>query len=495
MWIDLPPYRLWESRSGKGSPVALIHGLSGSGKWWSRNIERLAGQHLVAAIDLVGFGRTQRFSILPKVIPRFTEATALVARWLESFGEPVHVIGHSMGGLLAIRVAAERPDLVRSLVLVGAAGMPFAARPVPHIRPLSHTPISFASLAALVIVPDVIRAGPTSIAVATGRIIRNDAREWMRRISAPTQLIWGAQDAFIPLAYGRAMLKEIPGASLHVIERGAHVPMWEAADEFNEVVERFIDGVERVTRSGSDAAMFTWGVSGSSDGVAWRQAGRRRDVVLVHGLGMSSVYFERFARALFARGWNPVAPDLPGFGVSGESPGSGPGAHAHALAAWADRLGLRDVHWIGHSTGCHAAALLAAQRPDLVRSVVSIGPLWTSRRAFRIRLVLMFILDAFREPWSLIPVVMFAYWRAGFRRWLSTYRRHFADIAAGPASLPVHHTIVGARDPIPDRDCLRDSSLAPTVVPGAHACHFSDPEAVAGVVTELIQSAAGARSA
>ncbi len=488
MWIDLPPYRLWESRSGEGSPVALIHGLSGSGKWWSRNIDRLSQDHLVAAIDLVGFGRTQRFSILPKVIPRFTEATALLARWLETFDEPVHVIGHSMGGLLAIRVAAERPDLVRSLVLVGAAGMPFAVRPAPHLRPLSHTPISFASLAALVIVPDVLRAGPTSIAVATGRILRNDAREWMRKITVPTQLIWGAQDPFVPLAYGRAMQKEIPGAALHVVEHGAHVPMWEAADEFNEVVETFLAGVERDSRAAAAGAMFTWGVSGSIDGVAWRQAGRRRDVVLVHGLGMSSTYFERFARALFARGWNPIAPDLPGFGQSRESPGSGPDLHAQQLATWADGLVLRDLTWIGHSTGCHAAALLAQQRPDLVRRIISIGPLWTRRRAFRIRLVTMFVLDAFREHWSLIPVVMRAYWRAGFRRWLATYRQHFSDIAAGPATLRDHHAIVGEHDPIPDRDCLRATALTPTVVSGAHACHFSNPEAVAEVVTKIIRS-------
>ena len=106
----------------------------------------------------------------------------------------------------------------------------------------------------------------------------------------------------------------------------------------------------------------------------------------------------------------------------------------------------------------------------------------------------MFVLDAFREPWSLIPVVMRAYWRAGFRRWLATYRHHFADIAAGPATLPDHHAIVGEHDPIPDRDCLSDSSLTPTVVPGAHACHFSNPAAVAEVVTELMRSAADARS-
>jgi pimeloyl-ACP methyl ester carboxylesterase len=500
MWIELPPYRLWESRTGEGSPVALIHGLSGSGKWWSRNIDVLAQSHLVAAIDMVGFGRSQRFAIIPKVIPRFSEATALLARWLESFGEPVHVIGHSMGGQLAIRLAAERPDLVRSLVLVGAPGMPFAARPAPHLRPLPRTPITFASLATRVIVPDVFRAGPMSIAVATGRILRDDARDWMHRIVAPTLLVWGAQDAFVPLAYGRAMEKEIQGAHLHVIEDGAHVPMWEAAGEFNKVVGRFLEDVDRHPRSSAAfAELFTWGVSGSSDGVAWRQAGRRRDVVLVHGLGMASSYFERFARALFERGWHPIAPDLPGFGVSADAPGSGPEVHADALAKWADRIGVRDAAWVGHSTGSHAVALLARRRPDLVRTIVSMGPLWTRRRFFRVRLAAMFITDVFREPWRLVPIVARSYWRAGFRRWLSTYRGHFHDIETGPvvtdvarADSPVagearHRTVVGERDPIPDRPVLTRAGLEPRVVPGAHACHFSHPNETAEVVSSLLK--------
>ena len=492
MWIDLPPYRLWESRTGSGAPVALIHGLSGSTKWWSKNIDVLAATRQVAALDLVGFGRSQSFALLPKVIPRFTEATALLARWLESFGEPVHVIGHSMGGILAIRLAAERPDLVRSLVLVSAAGMPFAVRPGPHLRPIPRTPLTAASLVGQVIVRDVWRAGPTSIAVATGRILRNDARKWMRQITAPTLLVWGEHDAFVPLAYGRAMAGEIPGAKLEVIEGSAHVPMWETPDAFNRIVTKFLDEVESGERTSSKTsaadAVFSWGLAGVSEGMAWRQAGRRRDVVLVHGLGMASSYFARFARALYARGWNPIAPDLPGFGESTDAPASGPREHAEALAAWADRLSVRNASWIGHSTGCHAVAQLAAMRPDIVKNVISIAPLWTSRGYFRVRLLWMFVTDVFRENWKLIPVVTRAYWRAGVARWLLTYRAHFHDIVHGPSKLPHHEVIVGDADPIPDRPHLASHGLPVTIVAGAHACHFAYPDEVADAVSGLLRS-------
>ena len=113
----------------------------------------------MAAVDLVGFGRNRRFFGPPVVLPPFAEVTALLARWLETFGEPVHLVGHSMGGQIAIRLAAERPDLVRSLMLVNAAGMPFRLDPRPHIRPLPKPPYGGPGIPR-VLVPDFLRAGP-----------------------------------------------------------------------------------------------------------------------------------------------------------------------------------------------------------------------------------------------------------------------------------------------------------------------------------------------
>ena len=123
--VDLPPYSLVETRTGSGTPIVLLHGLSGSSRWWSRNIDALSRNHTVATVDLGRFGRQQ-----------LSEITALVARWLETFGEPVHLFGHSMGGLIAIGVAAERPELVRSLMLISAVGMPFRFDPLSHVKPL-----------------------------------------------------------------------------------------------------------------------------------------------------------------------------------------------------------------------------------------------------------------------------------------------------------------------------------------------------------------------
>ena len=200
------------------------------------------------------------------------------------------------------------------------------------------------------------------------------------------------------------------------------------------------------------------------------------NIVLIHGLGMSHEYFDRFARALAARGYTPAAPDLPGFGDSPDAPPGGPKEHAAFLAEWADANAIRDGIWIGHSLGCNAAAQVARERPDLVRKLVCIGPLWTRRNPAR--LFASLLADTFREQLSIYIYVLRAYWRCGLWRWFATLFRYRQDLRRDP---PSHaRMIAGRRDPLPDRAWIRDLIL----VPGAHACHFTFPEETASEATQ-----------
>lgn len=474
--LEFPPYELWETRAGSGTPVALIHGLSGSSRWWSRNIDALASRHLVAAVDLTGFGRNRRFYGPPSVMPSFREVTSLLARWLETFGEPVHVIGHSMGGQLAIRLAAERPDLVRSLVLVNSAGMPFRLDPRPHVAALPHPPYGGPGIAR-VLLPDFLRAGPSSVAVATTRVVLGDMRPMMRAIRVPALLVWGKNDPLVPLRYGEAMQREIENSRMVVIERAAHVAMWDAPEEFNAAVLPFLEEVERGEPHPVAEPGFSWGVAGWTSGIAHRQAGRRRDIVLVHGLGMSSAYFARLARALFADGWNPIAPDMPGFGESVNARPGGPEDHARTLAKWAESLSIGDAVWLGHSIGCNSVAALARLRPELVRGVVLVGPLWSRERHPELRMFAHLALDALREPVALYRHVLPAYWRTGVWRWWMTWRHFARDIGCEPQLPPDALLVAGVLDPIPDRRCVEVREVR-----GAHACIYSHARDVAETI-------------
>lgn len=459
--VEVPPYSFRVGRAGSGPPLVLIHGLGGSSDWWQRNAGAFAAHDAVYAVEL---------NELPI---RFDEIASVLARWIESaIGQPVHLVGHSMGGHIAVHLATLRPDLVRSLVLVSSTGVPFRIAPSEHIRNLFFPRGLFGFFRVLL--RDAFRAGPTAITLAFGRILRSDARPLLRALAMPVLLVWGDRDPLVPLVYAKAMLELIPNARLEVVPRASHIPMWENPEAFNRTLLDFLSNVSDEER-GEPPAIFSWPISGWNDGIADRRAGRRHDIVLVHGLGMSSEYFVRFARALFERGHSPIAPDLRGFGESVDSPAMPPDDHAKDLAAWADAVGVRDAIWIGHSLGCNVIEHVAALRPDLVRKAVCIGPLWSPRHIAQLLWQLPF--DAFREPPRLFAYVVRAYWRCGLGRWFSTLRRSADDIRE---RAPNAVMICGRRDPIPDRDAIANL----IEVSGAHACHFSHPDDVMARIPE-----------
>jgi pimeloyl-ACP methyl ester carboxylesterase len=456
--VDVPPYSFWVGKKGSGPPVVLIHGLGGSSDWWRHNVDALAAHYTVHAVDL--FLRPNRLPL------QFEEVASLLARWIDSsIGQPVHLVGQSMGGHIAVYLATLRPDLVRSLVLVSSTGVPFRLDPAEHIRNLFFPRGLFGFF--VVMLRDAFRAGPTAITLAFGRLLRSDARPLLRALAMPVLLVWGEHDPLVPLPYAKAMLREIPNARLEIVPHASHIAMWENPEVFNRLVLTFFANVSDAER-GSPVSIFSWPISGWSGGIAHRQAGPRRDIVLIHGLGMNSSYFVHFARALFDRGKSPIAPDLGGFGESNDAPSSGPLDQAKHLARWADSLGIRGAVWVGHSIGCNAIAHLASLRPDLVKEVICIGPLWSQRSIMR----LMFDLlnDAFREPAPLFPFVLRAYWRAGLARWFATLRRYASDLRSAPPANA--RMVAGRRDPLTDRTAIRDL----IEVPGAHACHFSNPD-------------------
>jgi pimeloyl-ACP methyl ester carboxylesterase len=468
--VDLPPFTFWETRAGSGTPLVLLHGLGGSSDWWRHNIDVLAERYLVSAVDLIGFGRNRFFLRRSNLPLRFDDYAGLLARWIESsFDGPVHLAGNSLGGQIAIHLAASRPDLVRSLVLIDSTGIPFEIAPGAHIENIvmPHGWRSF----LLILARDLFRAGPTAFAVAFARLLRDDARPLMRTLTMPVLLLWGEHDPLVPLTYAKQMLAEMPHAKLRVIPRAGHVPMWENPRDFNDALLRFLD--ENDVVDGTADPAFSWSLCGWTNGIAHRAAGRKRDIVLIHGLGMSSAYFNRFARALYARGAHPIAPDLPGFGESAGGPALGAAEHAKVLAEWADALSIRNATWIGHSLGNNAIAHLARLRPDIVKRAICIGPLWSPRHPGRLLGALA--VDSSREPLALYPYVARAYLKSGLGRSIGTARRYAGDIRTSPPDVEM---FAGERDPLPDRKAIPNLTL----LPGAHACHFSHPDECANAI-------------
>ncbi len=219
--------------------MVLVHGLSGSTRWWARNVPALAERHRVYLVDLPGFGAMRRLR------RRFvlTEAASWLSAWMEAAGlEWAHVVGHSMGGYISIRLAAQRPETVRRLVLVDPAGVPTGRSMLGYLGPLLGA-LRYAAPAFLpVLVRDAMRMGPATLWRAARDLLAEDVRVDLRSIEAPTLLIWGENDTLVPPAAGELLRAEIPDSRLLILERAAHVPMFDRSEEFNVALLAFLAG-------------------------------------------------------------------------------------------------------------------------------------------------------------------------------------------------------------------------------------------------------------
>jgi pimeloyl-ACP methyl ester carboxylesterase len=218
----------------------LLHGLSGSRRWWRYTAPVLARRFRVHVPELVGFGGSRGAGRQPDM----REMAALVAEWMRLVGaEEPRLVGHSMGGQIAVHVAAEQ-TMPQRLVLVDASGLPRswtlsdAARMLAGVLP----PRSWGSPAFVpTIAMDALLAGPRALLLSTRHLLADDVGPLLPRITCPTLLIWGALDPLVPLEHGRRLARAIVSARLVVLRDAAHNPMADRPAEFNRVLLDFLD--------------------------------------------------------------------------------------------------------------------------------------------------------------------------------------------------------------------------------------------------------------
>lgn len=510
--VAVPPVRFWIKEGGAGTPLLLIHGLSGSSSWWRHNLESLTANHRVIAIDLVGFGRNRRFrnSRLPLSLE---ELAGVVVRFVEEHvKEPVHLVGHSMGGQIAIHVAANRPDLLRSLTLVSTTGVPFRADPRTHLKEL-RKPRPEQIRFSPILVRDVLRAGPTSIALAFAYFFTDDARPMMDSIVTPTLLIWGDHDPLVPLRYGEEVQLRIRGSRLVVLPGAGHVPMWDSADAFNEALLDFLHTADRLESKPIQApSRFSWTIAGRREGITYRSSRNRgplisdpllaeqRDSggdwnpasdqstnfthVLIHGLGVGTEYFRPLARTLHERGIEALAPEIP-------DARSIPinriiEAQGAQIVEWFKTLETRRAVWVGHSTGCEVTRWIQAKHPDVVERVVHLSPVWHDRRHPWLSLVTALMRDSVLERAVLLLRAGYAYWNHGL---LIVVRQAIAHLAAARGVPALHESdvvAVGSLDPLADWDLLGKIARVRVIDGAPHAVHDGAPGETANAIMQTV---------
>jgi pimeloyl-ACP methyl ester carboxylesterase len=205
-------------------PLVLVHGLSGSGRWWRGVRAPLARHADVHVLDV------------PHIHPR--DVPVWLVDWLDDHGlEEVDLVGHSLGGLTCARVAAVAPERVGKLVLVAPAGLPSGRNVVGHLAPLAATVAELPTMAPRLAI-DAVRTGPGILRAAL-YAVTHDLRDELAHIRAPTLLVWGRHDRLVPGHLAEEWLDELADAKLVRVESG-HVPMWDAPAALVDAVLHFL---------------------------------------------------------------------------------------------------------------------------------------------------------------------------------------------------------------------------------------------------------------
>lgn len=242
-----------------GSPLVFFHGAGGL-LATEPVLERLAGGgRTVYAPEWPGFGTEPTEERLDDMLDFTLHGWDLV----EALGlgdHPVDLLGHSMGGMIAAEMACVAPRQVRRLVLLAPVGLWLDAHPVPDLfgtTPLELPALLFADPAAgMALLTGGLDFGDdaalTVFMVANARRLGTAGKilfpipdrglaKRLYRVTAPVQLVWGAQDRLVPPVYGHHFAGLLPQlAALEIIDGAGHMVPYEQPYFVTEVVERFL---------------------------------------------------------------------------------------------------------------------------------------------------------------------------------------------------------------------------------------------------------------
>lgn len=254
---------------GHGPPLVLVHGFTGAAANWLELTELLGRRYRLVVPELPGHGGSAPLPAAPN-LDAFADRVRLVAGREEAL--PATFVGHSLGGLVALRAAVRYPDDAHALVLAAAAGISSATRwaefwieLVSHTRPaklvapgrrllarrprlrapvFGHWQVSDPRslsprmvegfLAATALHTDVLSAGRA--------LVRDDPRADLDRVRCPALVVWGARDGQVPIGDAFDYARRL-GAPLRTIADCGHLLIGERPHAVADAIESFLDGI------------------------------------------------------------------------------------------------------------------------------------------------------------------------------------------------------------------------------------------------------------
>jgi pimeloyl-ACP methyl ester carboxylesterase len=257
--------------AGQGPPVMLLHGFGACTYTWRFLAPALAQDHRVLALDLKGYGLSDKPADGKYAVSDQADMVAAFIRARDLHG--LVIIGHSMGGGVTLmtyfKVREDEPARIQKLVLIDSAGYPqkmpwfirFARIPVLNTIGGRLLPPRFVTTKVLrkcyynkdkitdeqidtyayygnlpgareAVIETAQQIVPEDIDAVTARY---------RTVSVPTLIIWGAEDEVVPLAVGKNFKRDIPGSELVILPKCGHIPPEEEAEETNRLIKAFLE--------------------------------------------------------------------------------------------------------------------------------------------------------------------------------------------------------------------------------------------------------------
>jgi pimeloyl-ACP methyl ester carboxylesterase len=262
--------------AGDGPVLVLLHGIAGSSATWSGVIERLARTHTVVAPDLLGHGESAK----PRGDYSLGAYASGVRDLMVALGlERATVVGHSLGGGVAMQLAYQFPDRVERLVLVGAGGLgkdvslilrALALPGAEYVLPLLLTKPLRTGVGWVVDLADKLHLRPDPVMAemweSWGRLtdaraqrafvhtVRSVVDVQGQRVSArdrlylaqemPSLIVWGDKDGIIPVEHAHETHGLMPGSRLEIFEGGGHFVPLQFPERFAAVIEDFVATTE-----------------------------------------------------------------------------------------------------------------------------------------------------------------------------------------------------------------------------------------------------------
>jgi 2-hydroxy-6-oxonona-2,4-dienedioate hydrolase len=260
--VEVFGQRIHYLEAGSGPNVILLHGLGADANNWVMNTAVLAKSFHVFVPDQIGFGESDK--------PPINYRVATLVDFLDGFYKKVGitkatVVGNSLGGWTAMAFTLAHPDKVERMVLVDAGGYSFEklGTPTPTIETMDglnpSTVAGSRAILALILANKALATNQAAEQLFATHLRNRDGYTIERfiesvhrgedvvdgklgAIKVPTLIIWGRQDALIPLAAGQLLSTEIAGAELAVLDNCGHIPQFECAAPFNGTLLKFLNG-------------------------------------------------------------------------------------------------------------------------------------------------------------------------------------------------------------------------------------------------------------